>query len=376
VITLSGVNNVKISGFTIKDSYSSGVKSLNSSLTIAENQFIDNETAIYLAGSEGTIEKNVFDHNIGGNLGSISIRSSQASVSGNTFIGGEAVTTDFEAGYGNITTATILQNTFTGVSPAIDNNADRSGCSIRIIANVIKGGAGIDKGISNDGPAVISENTIEKFALYAILNNSDQAVIASNLLRENGGPDGAAIVTFGTSTITGNTILNNSGHGVKINNGVATINGNTFKDNSGYGVSSVASAIIMGNTFDNNSLGCIDYGSDTVVSANLCNDTLSVNGTITSPETLTIQAGQDMNITTGRDMNIATGRDMNMHTDSDISITADGNISTNASETSITSSSDTNINSIEDTTITTDDTTTITSGGPVNIIGSTVPWTP
>ena len=198
VITLNGVNDVDISGFTIRDAYTDGIKSINSSLTINRNKFVTNEVAVYLAGSLGTIEDNLFDQNEGRNFGSISIRSSQALVSNNTFIGGEAVTIDFESGYGNITTATIKENTFTDVYPAIDNKANCAGCSIRIAGNLITG-TGLDIGIRNEGPAVISENTIEKCGLFAILNYADQAVIANNLLRENGVNGGSAIATSGTS---------------------------------------------------------------------------------------------------------------------------------------------------------------------------------
>ena len=389
VITLDGVNDVEISGLTIRDAYTEGIKSLNSSLTINRNQFVENEVAVYLAGSIGTIEKNVFDQNEGRNFGSISIRSSKALVSNNTFIGGEAVTTDFESGYGNITIATITENNFTDVYPAIDNKASRPGCLTRITGNLITGSR-LDIGIRSEGPAVISENMIEKCSLFAILNFADHAVISNNLLRENGVNGGSAISTSGASTITGNTILSNSGHGVKIVDGVATVNGNTFKNNLGFGVSSAGSAIIMGNTFVDNGLGCIEYGTGTVVAANLCHNTLSLYGTITSTETLTIQANKDFNITTDRDINLVAedvnisanldlnvaAEEMSVQTNKDIFIKANKNIYTNALNTSIKSSNNTNIDSGKDTTIKTVGTTEIKSGGPVIIKGSTVPWMP
>ncbi len=315
IIALNSVNDVKVSGFAMRYSDSEGIRSVDSSFTIESNEFVENDIAIYLAGGRNIIiEKNVFDHNVSGGSKSISIKSSeQVFVSNNSFIGGKAVTTSFEVGYGNITTATITGNSFINVDPAIDNNADRLGCSTRIVGNMITGEEIIETGIRNSGPAVISENTIEKCLLFAILNYADQVVISNNLLRENKNPIGAAISTSDTSTITGNMILNNEGHGVKIIGGVATVNGNTFINNDLYGVdSSAGSAIIMGNSFVNNNSGCINYGAGTVVAANLCENTLSVYGTITSAENFTIEAAKDVNLISSGNLNLISGANLDL----------------------------------------------------------------
>lgn len=389
-ITLDGVENVKISGFTITNANLYGINSTNSSLTIDNNQFIGNEVAIELVGSEGIIEKNIFDNNGGSDFGSISIKSSKAFVSDNTFIGGEPVTTGLEVGYGN-TMATIIENTFTNLDPAIDNQANHNDCLVKISGNMITG-SHIDAGIINEGPAIISENMVEKCALYGILNYADQAVISNNLLRNNGENGGDAIVTNGNATITGNSILNNQGNGINVIGGIATINGNTFTNNQGYGVTSAGTAVVMGNAFVDNLLGCIRDVAETVVAANLCDDALAVEGVIASEYINTDVDGnvnisaKDLNIS-AEDLNVAS-ENINILTSNNIAIDA-RDISANAAlntslisgndatmtaggNTDINSGANTTITTGADTTITTNGDTDIASGGPVIIKGATI----
>jgi len=371
-VTCDGVSDVKITGFNIRDASSCGIISISSSVTIANNQFSDNETAVMVVGSDARIEENVFDHNGGSGLGSISIRSSKAHVSGNTFVGGEAVTTGFENGYGNITIASISENTFTDADPAIDNNANRPGCFTRITGNLISG-SGHDVGIRNNGPAVISENTIENCALLAINSLSEQTMISNNLLRNNGANGGSAISSSGTATITGNTISDNPGHAVSITGGVATVNGNTIANNQGFGIRSAGTAVVMGNALIGNGSGCIDDSATTIVAANLCNTSMSVLGTITSAEDLNIEAGRDVNLRAGGDVNVNADNAASIQAGTDVSINAGQDMSTVASNTVITSSADTDIHSGHDTNIATSNNTDIASGGTVTIKGATFP---
>ena len=403
VITINDRNGVKIAGITIRDSFSVGVKSMNSSVTITESRFIYNYTAISLFDSDATITKTVFDNNKRGGMGTLSCINSNLLFSDNTIIDGEPVVIDSQ--YGNKSTATITRSTFFDVSPPIE--IKHSDSSTRIIANEIFGEES-DLGIRSYGSVVISENTIENYAQYAIYIVQGTAVIANNLLKGSEVGDGAAIVNSGISTITGNTIFNYPGDGVKNIRGVVTINGNTLKDIGRFGVSSTGLAVIMGNAFVNVNDGrqCIDSTTG-AVAANLCNNsTLSVYGTITSPEDLTIQAAKNFNINTSGDMNVAAdnvnfqsnknmslnadknmnidaNEDMNMSAGSNISIKAEGNISSDAINNSITSSNDTNlnsrdtnINSSRDTTMNTVGTTEIKSGGSVLIKGSRFPVSP
>jgi hypothetical protein len=399
-ITLDGVNDVKITGFTISDSHDYGIESTNSTFVVEQNLFVENSTAIKLTASRSSIKDNMFDGGYRGE-GSISIKSSQAVISENIFEGEATVINDFMGGYGP-SIVTIADNNFTDVDPAIDNAANCASCVTRIVRNIITANVLIDRGISNSGPAVISENTIEKCALSAIHNSSDEAVIANNLLRNcgtnNGAINGCAISNFGTSTITGNSILNNPGHGVQIIRGIATVNGNMIKDNGGYGVSSVGKASIMGNTFINNGLGCINQNVGIVAAANLCESSFSVLGTITAEEDLNVHANKDMSITAGKNMIISAGENipitsgknipvvagenMLINAGKDISVVAGENINSEAAvSTAIGSSKDTTIQSGGDTLIeskditlqASDDITIESLEGTIRLKGTVIP---
>lgn len=191
----------------------------------------------------------------------------------------------------------------------------------------------IERGITNNGPAVIAENVIERCSSWAVLNSAQSAVIANNLLRHSGTNEGSAIYSLGISTITGNNIEWNS-DGVIIEGGFATVSGNTFFNNYGAGVSVLHGQVsIMGNTFLNNDGGCINHGPGTIVAAaaNLCNGTLEISGSpvnissdaqigmraitdieIDSGQSTTINSGTNMTIESAAEMTVESGLNMNI----------------------------------------------------------------
>lgn len=387
-IELDNVVDVKISGLSLIGTGSVGIYSLGSSAIIMDNNisyltsgwlnnpagiyclesnivvngnlFSENDMAIYIERSTGDINKNTFIRNGGNRHPSILIESSQIYISENEFRKGGEVSVAMPSGPNGYTRATISHNTFIDLYKAIDNNADRDNSFTKIVGNLITRDESqvLEYGVISRGLSIITENIIE-YCHIGIHNSADQATIANNILRKTGGAGGAAISSSGTSTITGNSIENNLGHGVNIIGGIATVNGNSFINNEGYGVHSVGTAFIMGNVFINNDLGCINDDAN-AVGANLCNNNvLAITGTIGSEQDLNINTGKSLKIFTGLDILIDTGRDLVIDANQNIPITANGDISASAKNTTVSSTSDTIINSGLDTTINSNNNTEI-----------------
>jgi hypothetical protein len=298
----------------IGDKGPAAIFSEESSPRIYANDFVENRRAISLFLSTAVITGNVFEENGGGGLDSIYILNSDAFISQNTFLGGSPIHTDFEGPAGDINcSAAITENTFTGFGPVIRNDASYGNCSTRIVRNVINGNpisgsrGNPDQGIVNDGTAVISENTIYGYAVNAILNNAAQTVISSNILFDNGAFGGDAIATFASAVISGNYVKGVTNGSGGSNSGIlatgatsfTTITGNTILDNNRFGVRvGEGAASVIGNTFANNSEGCID--GTAAATANLCDGSLEVFGSgvaIKSMTDLDIEAAQDLNTT-------------------------------------------------------------------------------
>jgi hypothetical protein len=237
-----------------------GIYSQNSSPKISKNSFVDNGRAIYLFLSSSTITENYFEDSGVLNNEMIFVEGSSAFISNNTFIGGEKIVNAVDFG-GVVSSASIAQNAFTDTLRAISYHGKSSA---RIVGNIITGLC--EGAISAFGPAVISGNSVEGCASYAIAVHHDSVIISDNVLRRNGLPGASAIFVGDFSpTIKGN-VIEDGDEGIRASGGKPTITGNVIRFNEGTGIY-VASGLVSGNTIDSNGGDGINGG--TTISGNI-----------------------------------------------------------------------------------------------------------
>ena len=167
-------------------------------------------------------------------------------------------------------------------------------------SDYVEGGGGIH----SFGSATITGNTITGNSAWmggGIFSYSGSATITGNTITNNSAnAEGGGIHSFGSATITGNTITGNSasdeGGGIFSYSGSATITGNTITGNSAYyggGILSYSgSPTITGNTITGNSAtwggGIHSSDSATITGNTITNNSANLGGGICSNVSPTI----------------------------------------------------------------------------------------
>ncbi|MBW2244450.1 MAG: right-handed parallel beta-helix repeat-containing protein [Deltaproteobacteria bacterium] len=381
----SASSSVVISGSRITDHHSgpssldpfpAGIHAVDSELTLERSEIGLNDVGVYAANASGSMTGNAFNGNGGEGAGTLSLHSSNFLLSDNSFQGGEPVQPSFEGYLGDRCTTIIRNNTFAGMEPAIDNQAVGTGgvsCTTVITGNRVDC-EGMDQGIRNGGPAIISANTVSGCALHGITTDAAATTIANNHFSDNGGAGGTAVSNLDTVTITGNTFSNSGNDAIQTVNGIASITGNTFLGTSRYGVNAASRSVLMSNLFDGTEAECVHVSAGTVaVAANHCNDVMLVTGTIVVENDLRLDVGGDVAVSAGSDLNVLVGADTTLS--SGRNATVDAGLDTviqSGGDSTVTSGNRTTIHTGSDLTLDTVGSTDVKSGGPIVIKGSAV----
>ncbi|MBD0379791.1 right-handed parallel beta-helix repeat-containing protein [Paenibacillus sedimenti] len=213
---------------------------------------------------------------------------------------GSGLSSGFGIGIAGATDVTIIGNTIENVRYEgihIEDNAK----NISIVGNVINGvKSNPDNGLNSgifvlDGDYItISGNSIYNATDYGIHleidpnNSASNTVITGNTVSNNTG-GGMKIVAQGTANlvVSENIVTNNTGHGILVGGKQDNLRltSNTTRNNGGFGLymySSGNSWMISGNSFQGNKTGDIGYGSSFTVPVNIRDSGTSMQAKISS----------------------------------------------------------------------------------------------